>query len=182
MPKSSLYEEDVPLFVRHENGGFGPATRTSPYRKNIRRSMAGVKNTKSSGPELRRADCRLGRPIKRPNEARPLPPCLHTLFIVPALLGRHQGILLKDMNVRRLLGHEDQRQVTDDPVDDRRLGQKGRDICVPDSWGHVPNSGEFVTCPRIGKSPPKIKKGRPGHNRRNAGPGRGCLLRSNKVS
>jgi hypothetical protein len=39
--------------------------------------------------------------------------------------GRHQGDLLEGMGGRRRLGHERQLQVTDDPVDDRVLGQEG---------------------------------------------------------
>jgi len=38
------------------------------------------------------------------------------IFIVPALLGRHQDHLLERMGGRRLCGRERQLQVTDDPV------------------------------------------------------------------
>ena len=40
----------------------------------------------------------------------------HPLFVVPALLGRHQCDLLEGMGGRRFLGDERQLQVTDDPV------------------------------------------------------------------
>jgi hypothetical protein len=38
------------------------------------------------------------------------------LFIVPTLLGRHQGDLREDMGGRQLLGNERQFQMADDPV------------------------------------------------------------------
>jgi hypothetical protein len=46
------------------------------------------------------------------------------VFILSALLGRHQGDLAKNMIRRRLLGGEPQLQVTDDPVHDGILREK----------------------------------------------------------
>ena len=49
------------------------------------------------------------------NRSRTPPPLLdRRLFVLPALLGRHRGDLLEDMNGRRLLGRERQLQVTDE--------------------------------------------------------------------
>jgi hypothetical protein len=66
-----------------------------------------------------------------PEAARPLPSPIQPLFIVPALLSRHQGGLIEGVGGRRLLRDERQLQVTDDPVDDRRLGQEGHNSHLP---------------------------------------------------
>jgi len=42
--------------------------------------------------------------------------------------GRHHGDLLENMGRRRLLGHERQLQVTDDPVDRGSIRKEGDDI------------------------------------------------------
>ena len=86
-----------------------------------------------AGP--RGADARPeGRTI-RSNEARPIPSWPPPLFIAPALLGRHQRDLLEGIGGRRLLGHERQLEVTDDPVDDRVIGQERHDLHRPSATG-----------------------------------------------
>jgi hypothetical protein len=54
--------------------------------------------------------------------------------VFPGLLSRHQGDLLEGMSRRRLFGRERRLQVTDDPVDHRRLGQEGHDLHPPALW------------------------------------------------
>jgi hypothetical protein len=97
----------------------------------VSRPQTRVKHSRFGRPAPPQAADRADRPGIRPNEGRPLPSPYAPLFVLPALFGRHQGRLFEDINRRRLLGHERQLQVTDDPVDDRVLGQEGHNSHPP---------------------------------------------------
>ena len=54
-----------------------------------------------------------------------------SLFVHPALLGRHQGRLFEDIGRQRLLRDERQLPMKTDPVDNRELGQEGHALHPP---------------------------------------------------
>jgi hypothetical protein len=112
---------------------------------------------------------RSGRPRERQNLDRPLPPQEQPLFALPTSLGRQQGDQLENADGRRLLRRERQLQVTDDPVDDRRLGQESDNLHPPAAAG-ASERVHFIDLPyhlgpALGRDGPKLLLDHPERNR-----------------